>query len=228
MRVLLMRHGTSVWNVERRWQGWADPPLSAQGANDAEGAAVALARLGVRAVVSSDLARARSTAEIIARALGLELTIEPALRERGVGSWTGLTSEEIESRWPGQQARYRDDPGIPFPDGEDVERLLRRAVPALVTIARGDPHDGVAVVVSHGGLIRCVRLALGAADRPVPQLGGCWLEARDGGLLVVGDHPAEPASPVVGDGEGGGGTPAVRPSDPGGPPPRRGGRAIPL
>lgn len=187
MRLLLVRHGSSTWNLERRWQGWADPPLSADGVTQTEAAAAALHGLDIRTVVSSDLARASATAAIIARAAGVEASVEPALRERDIGSWTGLTSAEIESRWPGQLERYRADPEIPFPDGEGADALVRRAIPALLAIARQDPPDGVAVVVSHGGLIRCVRLALGGTDRPVPGLGGCWLEARGDGLRLVAD-----------------------------------------
>lgn len=192
MRVLLIRHGTSTWNSEKRWQGWADPPLSAKGVRRAETTAAALRGLDIRAVVSSDLARARSTAEIIARVAGVEVSIKPALRERNIGCWTGLTPAEVESRWPGQQDAYRANPAIPFPGGEDAEALVRRAIPVLLTIAEQDPDDGVAVVVSHGGLIRCVRLALGGKDRPVPKLGGCWLDAQGHGLRLVADTDSGP------------------------------------
>src|SRR5215472_15070171 len=104
MRVLLIRHGSSTWNLERRWQGWADPPLSDEGVTLAEAVAAGIRGLDVRLVVSSDLARALSTAEIIAHAAGVDVCVEPALRERDVGLWSGLTSDEIESRWPGQLA----------------------------------------------------------------------------------------------------------------------------
>lgn len=191
MRVLLIRHGRSTWNIERRWQGWADPPLSADGATEVEAVAAALRDLPISIVVSSDLARASSTAEIIARAVGVAVSVEPALRERDIGLWSGLTSAEVEARWPGRQATYRADPEMPFPNGEEAEALVRRALPVLLTIARQDPDDGVAVVVSHGGLIRCLRLALGGTDRPIPGLGGCWLEARGDGLRLVADVDLE-------------------------------------
>jgi probable phosphoglycerate mutase len=190
MRVLLIRHGTSTWSAEQRWQGWADPPLSADSVGQAERVAAGLRGLDIRIVVSSDLARARSTAEIIARVAGTQVSIEPALRERNIGLWTGLTAAEVESRWPGQQDAYRSNPEIRFPDGEQAEALVRRAIPVLLTIAQRGPDDGVAVVVSHGGLIRCVRLALGREDRPVPEFEGCWLEARDRGLRLVADADA--------------------------------------
>ena len=99
MRVLLIRHGRSTWNAERRWQGWADPPLSPRGIAQAEAAAAALKDVAIQVVVSSDLVRARSTAEIIARAAGVGVSIEPALRERDVGLCSGLTADEIEARW---------------------------------------------------------------------------------------------------------------------------------
>lgn len=187
MRVLLIRHGRSTWNAERRWQGWADPPLSPEGVAQADAAAAAMHGLAIRAVVSSDLARARSTADVIARAAGVGVSIDPALREQDVGLWSGLTSDEIEARWPGQLEAYRADPGMPFPSGEGAEALLRRALPVLLTIAREDPYDAVAVVVSHGGLIRCVRVALGGTDRSIPGLAGCWLDAVSSGLRLVAD-----------------------------------------
>src|SRR5687767_12818211 len=98
-RVLLVRHGQSTWNAEGRWQGWADPPLSELGATQALTAANHVEH--VDAVVSSDLVRARETAEIIAKALGIaEVEAFRGLRERGAGDWTGLTRPEIEERWP--------------------------------------------------------------------------------------------------------------------------------
>jgi broad specificity phosphatase PhoE len=187
MRVLLIRHGRSTWNVERRWQGWADPPLSPEGVAQAERAAATLQDLAIRVVVSSDLVRARSTAEIIARVAGVLVSVEPALRERDVGLWSGPTSDEVEARWPGQLEAYRANPGMLFPNGEGAEALLRRAMPVVLTIAREIPRDAVAVVVSHGGLIRCVRLALGGIDRSIPGLAGCWLEAEGTELRLAAD-----------------------------------------
>ena len=187
MRVLLIRHARSTWNAERRWQGWADPPLSPEGVAQAEAAAVAIHGLPIRAVVTSDLVRARSTAEIMARAAGVRVSVEPALRERDVGLWSGLTSDEIEARWPGQLEAYRANPETPLPDGECAEALMRRAMPALLMIAREGPSGMVAIAVSHGGLIRCVRLALIGVDRSIRGLAGCWLEADGSKLRLAAD-----------------------------------------
>jgi broad specificity phosphatase PhoE len=67
-------------------------------------------------------------------------------------------------------------------------------MPVLLTIARADPHDCVAVVVSHGGLIRCVRLVLGGSDRAIPGLAGCWLEVDSNGLRLAADVDLVPAT----------------------------------
>src|SRR4249919_1885580 len=95
-RVLLARHGQSEWNSAGRWQGQADPPLSALGRKQAIHAAE---RIGaVDAIIASDLQRAAETAFIIAEAIGVGPVItEPQLRERNVGEWSGLTRDEIEA-----------------------------------------------------------------------------------------------------------------------------------
>jgi len=99
-RMLLARHGQSEWNALGRWQGQADPPLSELGRQQARAAAD---RLGtVDAIVSSDLERALATAAIIAEVLGVgPVLVEPRLRERSAGEWSGLTRDEIEADWPG-------------------------------------------------------------------------------------------------------------------------------
>src|ERR687894_1848010 len=98
--LLLVRHGESRWNARGRWKGWADPPLSDLGRAQAEAAAPAAAP--VDAVVSSDLQRARETAELMAAVLEVDdVLVETDLRERDVGDFTGLTRAEIEERWPG-------------------------------------------------------------------------------------------------------------------------------
>jgi len=101
------RHGQSTWNAEGRWQGQADPPLSALGRVQAEALAEALAGAGIALLAASDLARARETAAIVGARLGLAPVLEPALREHDVGAWSGLTRTEVEARWPAELARFR-------------------------------------------------------------------------------------------------------------------------
>ena len=117
-RVLLIRHGQSEWNADGRWQGQADPPLTDLGRHQALHAARNLGT--VDAIVASDLQRASETALIIAEALGVgPVVLEPGLRERDAGEWSGLTRAEIERDWPGyldspaadRHAAFAGDPG---------------------------------------------------------------------------------------------------------------------
>lgn len=181
-RVLLVRHGQSVWNAEGRWQGQADPALSEVGAAQARAAARHLD--GVAAVATSDLARARTTAEILAAELDVgPVVVDTGLRERHVGAWQGLTREEIEDGWPGYLAARR------WPEGwESDEAVLARALPALARLGALAAERGATVVaVSHGGLIRAVERRLTSSPRPVPNLGGRWIEVAPDGSLVAGD-----------------------------------------
>ena len=124
-RVLLVRHGQSEWNADGRWQGQADPPLTDLGRLQAREAARALG--AVDAVWASDLQRAVETATIIADDLGVgPVVLDPDLRERDAGEFSGLTRPEIADRFPG----YLDDGRRP-PGWEPDEALLARALRAL-------------------------------------------------------------------------------------------------
>ena len=180
-RLLLVRHGQSTWNAEERWQGHADPPLSALGERQARTAAEATAALAPTDLMSSDLTRARQTAELIAPA-GLVPSIEPALKERDVGEWTGLTRTEIEARYPGYLDGFRAPPGF---EGDDS--LLARTLPALQSIAERLGNGAVCVIVTHGGVIRAIERGLGGVAAPVPNLAGRWLHATEG-ALELGDR----------------------------------------
>jgi glucosyl-3-phosphoglycerate phosphatase len=178
--VLLIRHGLTQWNVEQRWQGWADVPLSDVGRRQATVAARSLAILlrglpDVR-IVSSDLDRAYSTARSFAEALGIE-TVErvEALRERHVGDWSGLTAHEITQRWPGVLERWRRGETVPLPGGEDEEGFRARVFGTLSAEAKRSAETGVAtVIVSHGGAIRTIESLLDIGERHIANVGGRW------------------------------------------------------
>lgn len=180
-RLLLVRHGQSTWNAEGRWQGHSDPPLSPLGARQARAAASAVAALGATAVISSDLRRARQTGELLAPP-GVQPVVVPPLRERNVGAWEGLTRDEIDARFPGMREAHESPPGF-----ESDESLMARVLPALEVIATGVGDSVVTVIVTHGGVIRALERRLGAPSAPVPNLGGRWLLAT-GGDLVLGDR----------------------------------------
>jgi broad specificity phosphatase PhoE len=155
--ILLARHGESDWNHTKRWQGFADRPLTDLGRRQAAELADRLADTELDAVYSSDLQRARETAEAVARRQGLEVRTTPDLREVDVGSWSGLTRAEAEARYPEAYARWLQG-AEGWDDGETYEQLSRRVVKAIQRIATD--HAGQRVlVVAHGGTIRAVHAA---------------------------------------------------------------------
>jgi probable phosphoglycerate mutase len=194
-RILLVRHGESIWNADGRWQGQADPALSDLGRRQAAAAAAALGT--VDAIVTSDLQRAADTGAIIARHLGIEPVVtEPRLRERDAGPLSGLTRPEIHARFPRLLA---DDPAgfEPGPDGhpawpdgwEPDAHLWDRVEVALLALGRLVP-DGDVVAVTHGGVIYAIERRLGAEGRGrVPNLGAVWLEVA-GEDLRIGERLA--------------------------------------
>src|SRR5918992_1943645 len=147
-RLILVRHGESTWNAEKRLQGQLDPPLSEAGRAQVCALAPLVVRLGVPAdrVICSDLARARETAEL----LGLRpARHDPAWREIDVGSWAGRTAAEVDAEGDGL-THWRGGPRT-APDGETWEAFSSRVVGALEPLlADGGPR----VVVCHGGCIR--------------------------------------------------------------------------
>jgi probable phosphoglycerate mutase len=176
-RVLLVRHGESTWNAAKIWQGQADPPLSALGEQQAADAAHHVD--GVDAIWSSDLVRARRTAEIVADSRGLRVVLDGRFRERDAGAWQGLTRTEIEARFPGYLASGRRPPGY-----EGDAALTERSVAALDAIGADHPGQSV-LVVTHGGVVRTLERHLGAADEGLlPNLGGrFFVSSADGWSL---------------------------------------------
>ncbi|MBL8343042.1 MAG: histidine phosphatase family protein [Rubrivivax sp.] len=174
-RLVLLRHGETAWNTELRVQGFTDAPLNDRGRWQAERAAEALAAEGLTAVYSSDLQRARATAEAVARAAGLpQVQADTALRERGFGRFEGLTYTEIEARWPDDARRWRQrEAGFAPGGGETLEAFSARCVPAVAAIAARHAGQCIAVV-AHGGVLDCLYRAatgLGLRDARTWQLG---------------------------------------------------------
>jgi broad specificity phosphatase PhoE len=152
--ILIARHGQSDWNATRRWQGHADRPLTQKGREQAEALAARLAHIDLDAVYSSDLRRAHDTAAVVADSQGLDVRIEPDLREVDVGSWSGLTRAEAEVRFPEGFARWNE--GYPgWDDGESYEAMTDRVIAAVKRIAAAHPDERV-LIVSHGGPIRAM------------------------------------------------------------------------
>lgn len=197
-RLLLLRHGQSEWNAAGRWQGAADPPLTAHGEDQARAAARWLASTGLTGVVSSDLERARRTAELIAEGLGVPLLpVEPGLRERDVGDWSGRTTDEIEQHWPGWLRSWRDGELDRPPNGEANSAMAARVMEVVERLA-ARPDDEVLLVVTHGGVIHTVGQELGASWRGNANLTGWWVEpGPTPGLRAVPPEGDEVAAAVT-------------------------------
>jgi broad specificity phosphatase PhoE len=167
--ILLARHGESDWNRERRWQGWTDRPLTERGRAQAAELAERLADIALDAIYASDLQRARDTAEAVARSKGLDVRAVPDLREVDVGTWAGLTREEVEARYPRAYERWYAGKGG-WEGGETYEQMGERVTAAVRRIA--DEQSGRRVlVVAHGGAIRAIHAAaLGIGVRAYRQM----------------------------------------------------------
>ena len=191
-RILLVRHGQSEWNAVGRWQGQADSPLSDQGRLQAQEASRSVG--AVDAVWASDLQRAVGTATIIAEAIGVgPVVVDPDLRERDAGEFSGLTRPEIEERFPGYLAAQRRPPSW-----ETDEQLLARAQRALRRIAAEVPGGDV-LAVTHGGLIYNLEQHLGSEFAKIANTEGRWVEVDAAGRMRLGERLllAEPQDATV-------------------------------
>ncbi len=158
--ILLVRHGETDWNVERRVQGHTDRPLNETGEAQARALADELRGERLDAVYASNLSRARETARAVADPLGLAVEELPALREKHFGTWEGLLDTEIRERFPESQ-------NGPWGDAEVMAEVSERVLDALRTIAENHP-DGRVLVVSHGGPLRAVLRSIDAGgDLPI-------------------------------------------------------------
>jgi broad specificity phosphatase PhoE len=166
--IVLARHAETDWNHERRWQGHADPPLNARGREQALALAETLDGLPFDAVYASDLRRAHETALLVAGRHGLAVTPLRDLREVDVGSWTGLSQDEVKERFADAYAQVRARTGRGWEDGETYGEMGARVLAAVRRIAR-DHAGGTVLVVTHSGPVRALQArALGrdfATDR---------------------------------------------------------------
>lgn len=155
-QLILIRHGQTVWNAERRLQGHLDSSLSAKGENEAEAVARRLRDEPLTALYSSDLGRAMTTARAINEAHRLPMHTDARLREVNLGRWEGkavtdLEADEAESNllalWRADSVANRP------PGGERLEELQARVIQSLQEIAAANPGGRVAVV-THGGVVK--------------------------------------------------------------------------
>ena len=165
--LLLVRHGETDWNAERRWQGHADVPLNERGREQARALAERLAGESIDAIYSSDLSRARDTADIVGARLDVPVAVDPDLREIDVGAVEGLTAEE-SAAFEGWQ-------------GEPKEDHSERVLAAISRIAERHPGERI-LVVTHGGSMRRVHEHLGLEGGPFENC-AVWTCAHEDGAL---------------------------------------------
>lgn len=162
-RLLLARHGQTVWNVEHRLQGQLDSPLTDEGIAQAHMIADRLEGAGMLTVCSSPLGRAMRTAAIIAERLGVELIEVPELAEVDHGALAGLTWEEIDVTYPtAREERAANRYGWAFPGGESYAQARSRARKALSSC--GWASEGTPLLVSHEMIGRMLRAELRGLD----------------------------------------------------------------
>jgi 2,3-bisphosphoglycerate-dependent phosphoglycerate mutase len=168
-RILAIRHGETAWNVDNRIQGQLDVPLNDTGRWQAERLAEALADEDIAVVYSSDLARARQTAEAVATRGGRRLVDEPGLRERHFGIFEGRTWSEIEQHWPVESERWRRrDPSFGPEGGEALQDFYARSVDVALRLAAGHPGETIALV-AHGGVMDCLYRAATRVGLQAPR-----------------------------------------------------------
>ena len=156
-RIIAVRHGETAWNVDTRIQGQLDIGLNAQGQWQAERVGAALAGESIDRIYSSDLQRAQSTAQAIARharnITAREVALHQGLRERGFGSFEGETWADIAQKWPDQSMRWKQrDPHFAPPGGETPTELLARVSATVNDIAARHAGEHI-VLVAHGGVM---------------------------------------------------------------------------
>jgi probable phosphoglycerate mutase len=196
LTLLLCRHGQSEWNAQRRIQGQALQAggLTEQGRREALQLASRLQTAGVNALYTSDLLRARQTAEAVGAAVGLPVQPDPRWREFDLGVWQGLTPEEVDRGWPGEEIRALDLPRGEI--GETFAALCARTLAAIQDLHRRHAGQTVAVIC-HGGNVRAALEAMPAATgdspysrhAPIPNTSVTVVQVNSAGMqaLLIAD-----------------------------------------
>lgn len=155
-RFYLVRHGQTLWNVERKYQGQSDVPLTKTGELQAEKVAKRLKDKDIDAIYASDLSRTINTAKEIAVYHDLSVKKDKDIRELSFGIWEGLTFDEIKKRWPKELEDWQKNPFEKRPPkGETLTDLYKRTSNFMMRIAKNNPKSKV-VVVTHAGPIRAI------------------------------------------------------------------------
>jgi broad specificity phosphatase PhoE len=162
LRIFLVRHGETAQNLQMRYLGIRDEPLTSAGRRQARRAAAALSGLSIKAVISSPLCRAADTAARIQKACGGVLRMESRLAEGSFGRWEGLTREEVLAlgkKDAALLARWESDPACAPPEGESIQDIQERVL-SLLEELRSEFNGSSIVLVSHVGPIKALLAAV--------------------------------------------------------------------
>jgi broad specificity phosphatase PhoE len=192
--ILLARHGETDWNREKRWQGFADLPLNERGLEQARALAETLEAVPFSVIYASDLRRAYETALVVAERKGLAVTPMRELREIDVGSWTGLSQDEVKERFRDAYTQLRTRTGRGWEGGETYTEMGRRVLAAMRWIARERPGDAV-LVVTHSGPIRAVRAHALGLDYATDRKAAPTVDRVELSAVTVIDDVFQPADP---------------------------------
>jgi broad specificity phosphatase PhoE len=189
VRFFLVRHGETAENIQMRYVGDRDEPLTEKGLLQARQAAEALSQLPIKTVVSSPMRRAWDTAIQIQQACGVELRLDSRLAEGSFGRWEGLTRDDVlklGARDAEMLRRWESDSSVAPPGGESIQEIQQR-VTRLIDDLRAEFPDCSIVLVSHVGPIK----ALIAAVLGIPLEASRWFFLDPGTISVVewGEHP---------------------------------------
>ncbi len=179
MRLILLRHGMTDHNLQRRYAGSLDIPLNGEGLVQAQKLALRMASVPVNAVYASDLKRARQTAQVVFA--GRDIRILPSLREINFGIFEGLTFEEVDQKYPQLCRAWFDNPlGTPIPQGESFSDFCQRVRGGVASVLSGHKQESV-VMVSHGGPLRVI--LSDAMGRKVEDM---WsIEQHNSGVSII-------------------------------------------
>lgn len=154
--VYIVRHGETYWNLEGRMQGWLDSSLTAGGIAQAHAVAQGLVGRGIEYIYSSDLGRARETADIIGATLGLSVELEPGFRERHCGIGQSLTIAEFARQFPQEShSFFHDGADYVVPEGESIRQRHDRCQAAAEKVAASHPGKTI-LIVAHGGTLSSI------------------------------------------------------------------------
>lgn len=166
-KLYITRHGQTVWNLERRFQGQKGSPLTEQGIKGAENLRDRLKETKFEAIYSSPLARAYETAEIIKGDRNLRVITEDRIKEMGFGDWEGMEAVKVKENYPDKFNNLWNNPTEYISDkGETYQQLYDRVIPVIEEIKEN--HQGNVLIVAHGIVLAMILLYV--KGRPLKDL----------------------------------------------------------